>query len=511
MDDNADMGVYDPVFGYSPSDSFDFNGYSYSDPIHPTRTWGENGIDLGWTGNDTGTLSSLFTNAGFSGPASSDPYAGTDNAGTASITPQLINWLQSTGNHVGLAGGIGGHDYSLVGLFNKDNKLIGDQQGWSNDAGPLWDMAVNMAAGAATGGIGSGLGFSGGLATGISGAAGGALGSAMQGGNILQGAVGGGLGAGLAGSDLAGSMGIDNKYLKNLTNKSIGGAGAALSRGANPLQGAYNSAVGSIAPMGLNYAGGALNNYANSPDAGGKMDFYDGTTGDSAFENPINTGGAYNGSLNSVLGMSQAPGYSSSTIPGFTAENAAPQTNGQSYATPDFMSGNTGMSSTPQSNPIKEALKGLMSVSSNFAPSGNPGQGFGNLVGGLAGLYSGYMQRKRNGQIAGGLASMYGPNSAYSQQLRQQLDRRDAAAGRRSQYGPREVELQARLADMNSRNAPTLANLYGAQNQGTERMLSNVIRLGQQSGAFGKLQDWMNGYSNDYALGPNAGPQLEGN
>jgi hypothetical protein len=80
---------------------------------------------------------------------------------------------------------------------------------------------------------------------------------------------------------------------------------------------------------------------------------------------------------------------------------------------------------------------------------------------------------------------MYGPNSPYAQQMRQTLDRRDAAAGRRSQYGPREVELQANLANMNSRNAPVLANLYNSENGGTERMLSNLIRLGQQSGLFG--------------------------
>lgn len=41
----------------------------------------------------------------------------------------------------------------------------------------------------------------------------------------------------------------------------------------------------------------------------------------------------------------------------------------------------------------------------------------------------------------------YSPDSAYGQQLRKQLERQDAASGRRSQYGQREVELAARLAD----------------------------------------------------------------
>lgn len=68
------------------------------------------------------------------------------------------------------------------------------------------------------------------------------------------------------------------------------------------------------------------------------------------------------------------------------------------------------------------------------------------------------------GQI-NSLQDMFGPNSAYAQQLRQQLERRDAAAGRRSQYGPREVELQAALAGQNSRMTPALAGMYNQQAQ----------------------------------------------
>lgn len=58
------------------------------------------------------------------------------------------------------------------------------------------------------------------------------------------------------------------------------------------------------------------------------------------------------------------------------------------------------------------------------------------------------------------LQDMFGPNSAFAQQMRQTLERKDAAAGRRSQYGPREVELQGALAREHSRIAPSLAALF---------------------------------------------------
>jgi hypothetical protein len=88
---------------------------------------------------------------------------------------------------------------------------------------------------------------------------------------------------------------------------------------------------------------------------------------------------------------------------------------------------------------------------------------------------------------------MYGPNSAYAQQMRQQLERRDAASGRRSQYGPREVELQAKLAEMASKYGPGVAESnLNAQKQGTNNtnnMLNLLLKAGQETGAFGKLGD----------------------
>ena len=83
-----------------------------------------------------------------------------------------------------------------------------------------------------------------------------------------------------------------------------------------------------------------------------------------------------------------------------------------------------------------------------------------------------------------GLQSLYGQNSSYAQMLRQQLMRQDAQRGRRSQAGAREVELQARLADMNSRNAPQIQKLtdakYGAYASGLRDILGWYKQGGKQ-------------------------------
>ena len=117
----------------------------------------------------------------------------------------------------------------------------------------------------------------------------------------------------------------------------------------------------------------------------------------------------------------------------------------------------------------------------------------GNVLGTLGSLYQGYQgSRDIGGQIKG-LQSLYGQNSPYSQMLRQQLERRDAAGGRRSQYGPREVELQAKLAEMNSRNAPTLAGLYDRKMANRNMMLKGLGYGYDQMGGIGGISRGLQG------------------
>lgn len=64
------------------------------------------------------------------------------------------------------------------------------------------------------------------------------------------------------------------------------------------------------------------------------------------------------------------------------------------------------------------------------------------------------------------LNALSDPNSPYMQMARQKIERADAAAGRRSQVGEREVQLAAMLADYVGKYAPGLNNsITGARNQ----------------------------------------------
>lgn len=78
------------------------------------------------------------------------------------------------------------------------------------------------------------------------------------------------------------------------------------------------------------------------------------------------------------------------------------------------------------------------------------------------------------------LAAMYGPDSPYAQQLQQTLARKDAAAGRNSQYGPRAVQLQAMLADKGSQYAQQQAAMAQAYN--TARSNANQQRVNALTG-----------------------------
>jgi len=155
-------------------------------------------------------------------------------------------------------------------------------------------------------------------------------------------------------------------------------------------------------------------------------------------------------------------------------------------------------------------------------PSAVAGENMNDYMKWLPGLGSLYLQNQSANQYSGmanNLASLYGQDSPYSQMLRQQLNRRDAQAGRRSQYGAREVELQAKLAQLNSQNASQIAQFQNAALQRRAQQLMQLSAMyrspeGQKiGGAIGSgLQnmyyDAMNSYNSpDYSSMPTYEPQ----
>ena len=112
-------------------------------------------------------------------------------------------------------------------------------------------------------------------------------------------------------------------------------------------------------------------------------------------------------------------------------------------------------------------------------PAQTTGRDYGALGAGLGQIYNRYNTSKEYNTQGKQLQDLYGPNSAYAKQLEQTLMRQDAAAGRRSQYGARSVELQARLADLASRNAPQLQQLTKSKSDERNKMYSDLYSFGR--------------------------------
>jgi len=114
--------------------------------------------------------------------------------------------------------------------------------------------------------------------------------------------------------------------------------------------------------------------------------------------------------------------------------------------------------------------------------------GIGEALPGLAGMYAGYQGMRDSSKMLGGLQDLYSQNSPYAQMLRQQLQRKDAAGGRRSQYGPREVELQAKLAQMASGQIGAMSQLQQRQNINRAQMMQQGLGAFQKMGGIKGLQ-----------------------
>ena len=346
------------------------------------------------------------------------------------------------------------------GLFdNKKNKSVGAIQEFSNDD-PVFKMASLAAASMINPAfIGTQLGVGG-------------LGGTMLGGGVLgtnaalfngaktlkdvgMGAITGAAGSGLASFNPAQYAGITNPIAARALNGAVrGGVGASLGRG-DPLAGA---ATGGIL--------GALNGMSSGEPSmdelpgtmGGNMDMGEGFSGGemSPMQNDANI---------------QAASLDPTAFQGTPLENTY-----RSYITSANSNGDIGPDSAQQPSALSD-------VFSNGIPSFGGGRvGLGDFAGGLMGLYQAYDQRKKARQLAGQLGSNYGPNSPYAQRLRGNLQRKDAAAGRRSQYGQREVDFQAQMADVNARMAPTLSTLNQQVGNSNITMANSLLNLGKLFG-----------------------------
>jgi hypothetical protein len=129
------------------------------------------------------------------------------------------------------------------------------------------------------------------------------------------------------------------------------------------------------------------------------------------------------------------------------------------------------------------------------SPEGGKGNWMDTVIG-LGSLYGNYRNTKSMQDQAKSLSGMFSANSPYAKQLQQSLERRDAAAGRRSQYGPRLVELQAKLAGQAAGVAPAMFQAQQGANNANMDMWKSLAGL-YRTGTFDPLQQGLQGlYSN---------------
>lgn len=335
-------------------------------------------------------------------------------------------------------------------------------------------IAGLVAGGSSSGGLGNAFGAAG-VDAGVGATAGKVAGGAAIGaGNayandqpILAGAAKGGLGS-YAGTafgpgnnqyNLGNSIGFDNPTFVNGVNGAANGGLRGIINGNGANTGAI---VGGIVG-----AGNSLLN-TNSFQQGGKMAYdFNGSMPEPTYNFSANDLGMADlntpPSFDYSIGMNQ-PSYGNMT----DADRV------------NALGPNSNSNDLWKKNPVLNFLSGiggtgqLQQQSSGQAPI--PSNTNQSLLGGLASLYLGYKNNKNTqGQISS-INGLYGPNSAYATQMQKQLEARDAAAGRRSQYGPRSVELQAALAGNAAKLAPTLAGLYNQQNNNYALTAQTLLR-----------------------------------
>lgn len=303
----------------------------------------------------------------------------------------------------------------------------------------------------------------------------------------------------------SGSFGDSPNMLGDYTNwggdyNSYGGTGDASF--SSPTYGNFSNFSGS--------EDSSLERFAKNPVVSFLMGLHPITAGANALmRGPSSTGGflgslvggAAAGPLGSFFGrgigqgagslLSGQPVTTSSFLPtgsqtgGFLGSLFGAQTGNPYMATLGGMLGSKigGAVGSDGSSLPSSATPGINGMGSNL-PTNSMGVGGnfgGNMVNdSLAGLLPSYLatnaaQKATKGQISN-LEQLFAPNSAYAQNMRQQLDRRDAAAGRRSQYGPREVELQAKLATLAAAQAPQIQKLYDQRNANRNMLINTALR-----------------------------------
>jgi len=339
--------------------------------------------------------------------------------------------------------------------IRQGNKDLGDFR-YGSSGGTMSKLMPSIVSGLVTGGFGAGLGglFGGGA---LGSAAGNTLASggmtAARGGNTSQigsSMLSSGLGAGVGSFNPAGSMGLEGGLGKTV-NAGIGGALSSAARGGNALQGGLSS----MATTGLNSLGGNMassfgdlwNSFSTPEESGMSFEY-------AQHDNDMSLGD-YAQPEDVSFGLDQSLPTSEWSLPAQGMQRAA-----------GFSSGDSG------GNAFSFMPSNLGSSVSNYI-----GNNAGDLASMLYGFYNNKKQQKalqgQQQQAQNSLESLYGQNSPYATQLRNTLQAKAAAGGKRLNTSGRETQLQAMLADRSAQHQASLGPQM-FQNQMAQGKLRSV-------------------------------------
>lgn len=429
---------------------------------------------------------------GYNGQYGTDPIS-ENGAAQSNEFNGVQDWLKNNSYRVGQTWDPSG-SLRYSGIFGQDNKMVGNPIMHDlNDAdfGLAMQLAAGLMGNAGLEMAGWGSGFGGGAAgKAVQGATLGSIGAGLGGGNPFTGAATGALSGGAVGAiNPAGQVGITNPALSNVFNTSVGSGLRTLASGGN-LEEAGKSALTSGITSGIGEGGKYLASSLGSNNMS---------------ELPWNDNPAMNASY--PTGGYQPPGVQALAGTGMTPEMSyAPQLNSSfgdalgSFTNPTTNQGNT------REQPSSASSPGMSFSLPNMGQVGNWAL---NNAGDLAGMLYGFMNnRKQQRQLGGmmsGLQGLYSQNSPYAQQLRQSLAAKDAAAGRRSQYANREVQLQSNLAHMASQQIPAMYQMQIGQNQLQNQNMMGILNTLGKTGVFKGLSGMFGG-GGQFANGPTPMP-----
>lgn len=274
------------------------------------------------------------------------------------------------------------------------------------------------------------------------------------------------LGAAMSALGATGAFGAAGDAISG--GASVGAPGATELLGSvDDLSGAWGSIGQGSTTMG-DFATGASSSFGGLDSAGSALSNFDGLSSLGGGSTAVNQGFSGFGGLSGGDPL----GEFISTLPQSSTEGGQAAVGG---AAPGATQGGGFMNQIGLGG-VADAMAGMQNGTMNLSQAAQAAQKspLMQTLMGAGKLYSGY-QDYRSAQDARqayadnvkSLQQLYSPNSAYAQQARKAMERRDAARGRNSQYGPRETQLAALLADKQAQvmSGPGYLSQLGASKQ----------------------------------------------